>query len=96
MPPSLPELLASTPLSGANAAYVEALYEQYLRNPDSAGCRPGAATSTRWPRGQGGERAHGPVIAAVAARTQAGAVAPGRGAAAGGVPPAKSRPPSRG
>ena len=35
MPPSLLEQLASTPLSGANASYVEALYEQYLRDPAS-------------------------------------------------------------
>ena len=34
MPNSLAELLAGTPLSGANAPYVEALYEQYLGNPD--------------------------------------------------------------
>src|SRR5690348_6871298 len=32
---SLSELVASTPLSGANAPYVEALYEQYLADPQS-------------------------------------------------------------
>ncbi|MFI4868486.1 MAG: 2-oxoglutarate dehydrogenase E1 component [Steroidobacterales bacterium] len=72
MPPSLPELLASTPLSGANAPYVEALYEQYLHDPDSI--------DATWrgyfdalPPAAGAERSHGPVIAGVAARTQASA-----------------------
>src|SRR6188508_3198808 len=32
---SLRELLASTPLSGGNAPYVEALYEQFLADPQS-------------------------------------------------------------
>ena len=35
MSPSLSDLLASTPLSGGNAAYVESQYEQYLRDPAS-------------------------------------------------------------
>ena len=35
MAPSLRELLASTPLSGGNAPYVEALYEQFLTDPQS-------------------------------------------------------------
>jgi len=35
MSPSLRELLASTPLSGGNASYVEALYEQFLTDPQS-------------------------------------------------------------
>jgi len=35
MAPSLRELLASTPLSGGNAPYVEALYEQFLHDPQS-------------------------------------------------------------
>jgi len=65
MPPSLPELLASTPLSGANATYLEALYEQYLLNPDSVD--PAwrgyfdALAPTTVP-----ERAHRQVIAGVA------------------------------
>jgi 2-oxoglutarate dehydrogenase E1 component len=72
MPPSLPELLASSPLSGANATYVETLYEQYLQNPDSVDPAwrgyfdaMGAAAAP--------ERAHSAVIAGVAARTQASA-----------------------
>ncbi len=35
MAPSLRELMASTPLSGGNAPYVEALYEQFLADPQS-------------------------------------------------------------
>ena len=35
MATSLGELLASTPLSGGNAPYVEALYEQFLADPQS-------------------------------------------------------------
>jgi 2-oxoglutarate dehydrogenase E1 component len=35
MAPSLSELLASTPLSGGNAPYVEALYEQFLADAQS-------------------------------------------------------------
>ncbi len=35
MATSLRELLASTPLSGGNAPYVEALYEQFLTDPQS-------------------------------------------------------------
>ncbi len=67
---SLADQLASTPLSGSNAAYVEGLYEQYLSDP--------ASVDAAWRRyfdqlrqGAGVERAHGPVIAAVAARAQA-------------------------
>jgi 2-oxoglutarate dehydrogenase E1 component len=70
MPPSLLEQFASTPLSASNASYVEALYEQYLRDP--------AAIDATWrsffdalPPVPDPERAHGPVIAAVAARAQA-------------------------
>jgi 2-oxoglutarate dehydrogenase E1 component len=69
MAASLTELLASTPLSGANATYVEALYERYLADPDSV--------EASWrsyfdglPRSGGGERAHSPVIADIAARSQ--------------------------
>src|SRR5580698_5862122 len=71
MPPSLPELLASTPLSGANATYVEALYEQYLQNPDRID-PVWRAYFDALPPSSAPEQAHGPVIASVAARTQAG------------------------
>jgi 2-oxoglutarate dehydrogenase E1 component len=71
----LREQLALTPLSGANAPYVEGLYEQYLLNPSSVD-----AAWRRYfdalPLGKGAERAHSPVIAAVAARAQASTGAP--------------------
>ena len=35
MGPSLADLIASTPLSGGNAAYVESVYERYLEDRDS-------------------------------------------------------------
>jgi 2-oxoglutarate dehydrogenase E1 component len=72
MPPSLPELLASTPLSGANATYVEALYEQYLQNPDGIDPVWRAYFDAMGPAAAP-ERAHSAVIAGVAARTQAAA-----------------------
>ena len=46
MATSLRELLASTPLSGGNAPYVEALYEQFLADPQSCRRLPGATTSS--------------------------------------------------
>jgi 2-oxoglutarate dehydrogenase E1 component len=69
MTESLRAQLALSPLSGANAPYVEALYEQYLLSPSSVDASwrtyfdalPGLA---------GAERAHGPVIAGLTARTQ--------------------------
>ena len=82
MPPSLLEQLASTPLSGANASYVEALYEQYLRDPASVDAAWRSYFDALPSRG-GPERAHSPVIAAVAARTQAGPLAAARPAPAG-------------
>src|ERR1700676_1202204 len=72
MPPSLPELLASTPLSAANATYVETLYEQYLQNPDSIDPAWRGYFDAMGPAAAP-ERAHAPVIAGVAARTQASA-----------------------
>src|ERR1022692_4033463 len=82
MPPSLLEQLASTPLSGANASYVEALYEQYLRDPASVDAAWRSYFDALPSRG-GPERAHSPVIAAVAARTQAGPLAAASPAPAG-------------
>jgi len=75
----LRELYDSSPLFGANAPYVEELYERYLEDPDSvparwreyfAGIRSGSERETP----------HGPVKSAVLARVSAaraaGAVAP--------------------
>src|SRR3982750_4508071 len=67
MAPSLSELLASTPLSGGNAPYVEALYEQFLSDPQSV--------EPRWREyfqklrdGSGAEQAHSTVQAGIAQR----------------------------
>ena len=68
----MPDPDSPIPFSDSNAGFVEALYEQYLRDPSQL--------DPSWrgyfdalTAGRGAERAHGPVIAAVAARTQAGA-----------------------
>ena len=73
MPPSLTELLASTPLSGANASYLEAVYEQYLQDPDSIDPAWRGYFDALAPAAAAAERAHSEVIAGVAARTQASA-----------------------
>src|SRR5579862_2337167 len=59
-------MLEPTPLYGGNAEFLDALYEQYLRDP--------ASVEERWRRyfaqlgGAGAERAHAPVRAQIAAR----------------------------
>jgi 2-oxoglutarate dehydrogenase E1 component len=78
MPKSLPELLASTPLSGANASFVEGLYEQYLKDPSSVDDHWRSYFDALGSRVVS-ERAHSPIIAAVAARAQQ---SPTRGSAA--------------
>ncbi|HET9863128.1 MAG TPA: 2-oxoglutarate dehydrogenase E1 component, partial [Steroidobacteraceae bacterium] len=67
MAPSLGELLASTPLSGGNAPYVEALYEQFLTDPQSV--------DAKWREyfqklrdGSAGEQIHSAVQAGIAQR----------------------------
>ena len=70
MGPTLAELNASTPLSGANAPYVEELYELFLGDPGAVNAEwrnyfeSMRASGTR-------EEAHSPIIAAVAARARA-------------------------
>jgi 2-oxoglutarate dehydrogenase E1 component len=67
MAQSLRELLASTPLSGGNAPFVETLYEQFLHDPQSV--------DPRWREyflklrnGNTGEQIHSAVQAAIAQR----------------------------
>jgi 2-oxoglutarate dehydrogenase E1 component len=62
-------MLEPTPLYGGNADFLDALYEQYLRDP--------ASVEERWRTyferlapPAGGERPHGPVQAEIAARAQ--------------------------
>jgi len=62
-------MLEPTPLYGGNADFLDALYEQYLRDP--------ASVDEGWRRyfgqlaGAGGERAHGPIRDAIVARAAA-------------------------
>jgi 2-oxoglutarate dehydrogenase E1 component len=76
------KLYQSTPLQGANASYVEGLYEAYLESPGSV---PPA-----WRRYFGtlgaerGEIAHGPIVEAVGRRARA--ARPGNGSAVNGAP----------
>src|SRR5689334_13997524 len=83
---SLTEWLASTPLSGGNAPYVEALYEQFLADPQSV--------DSKWRDyfqklrdGAGAEQIHSAVQAGILQRAgkprlAAGTAAPGDDSAA--------------
>ncbi len=66
MATSLRELLASTPLSGGNAPYVEALYEQFLSDPQSVD--PHWREYFQKLRGAAAEQAHSVIQAGIAAR----------------------------
>ena len=62
-------MLEPTPLYGGNADFLDALYEQYLRDP--------ASVEERWRTyferlapPAAGERSHGPIQAGIAARAQ--------------------------
>jgi 2-oxoglutarate dehydrogenase E1 component len=75
-------MLEPTPLYGGNADFLEALYEQYLRDP--------ASVDERW-RGYferigppaPGERPHGPIQAAIAERAKSARSAPSAAPASG-------------
>ena len=79
MSQSLAEQLATTALSGANAAFIEDLYEQFLKDP-SAVPPAWAAYFKRLQGGAGGEIAHTPIRERLLARLQS--------------PPARGGPPS--
>jgi len=78
-------MLEPTPLFGGNAAFLDALYEQYLRDP--------ASVEEKWrryfeglPGPKGAERSQGPIEAALAARArQPRVAAPAASAPDGGV-----------
>ena len=72
----MPETPDSTPFSDANAAFVEALYEQYLRDPSQLDPSWRGYFARLAPQ-RAGEQPHGPVIAAVAARAQSSPAVPG-------------------
>ena len=62
-------MLEPTPLYGGNAEFLDALYEQYLRDPASVSERWRAYFDQLSPKPQQ-ERAHGPIRAAIGARAQ--------------------------
>ena len=70
MKSTLDGLLAGTPLSGGNAAYVESLYERYLGNPDAVAPQWREFFASLGPA-TAAERAHAPIIDSIAARAQA-------------------------
>src|SRR4051812_35084335 len=83
---SLRELLASTPLSGGNAPYVEALYEQFLADPQSVDAR-WRDYFQKLRDGAGAEQSHAAVQAGILQRASrprmaAGAATPGGESAA--------------
>src|SRR5690349_23031247 len=84
MATSLRELLASTPLSGGNAPYVEALYEQFLADPQSVEPRWRDFFSKIRPDG-GREQIHSAIQAGIAQRAARPRIA---AAAASGAAPA--------
>jgi len=62
-------MLEPTPLYGGNADFLDALYEQYLRDPTSVDERWRNYFAALAPA-VSGERAHGPVLADIAARAR--------------------------
>ena len=89
MPQSQPPQLAGTPLFGSNAPYVEDLYERFLRDPQSVDAS-WRAFFAQLPASGRPEQAHGPIIAAIASRTQASAARPRATGAAGTTAPCAS------
>jgi 2-oxoglutarate dehydrogenase E1 component len=63
-------MLEPTPLYGGNADFLEALYEQYLRDPTSVDARWRGYFERLGPPAAG-ERAHGPIQAEIAERARA-------------------------
>src|SRR6516225_596001 len=61
-------MLEPTPLYGGNAEFLDALYEQYLRDPASVEERWRRYFAQLAPPAGGSERAHGPVRAAIVER----------------------------
>jgi 2-oxoglutarate dehydrogenase E1 component len=81
MSSTLSDWFASTPLSGANAAFIEALYERFLADPDSVPTEWRSYFRSLPLAAAGREVPHGPVREAVAARARAARFAAGPPAA---------------
>ena len=84
-------MLEPTPLYGGNADFLDALYEQYLRDPASVDER-WRAYFAQLPPGAGPERAHAPVVAGIVERARQGQKS---APAAGGLPDARQAAVSR-
>src|ERR1700761_7532486 len=85
-------MLEPTPLYGGNADFLDALYEQYLRDPASVEARWRTYFERLAPP-TAGERPHGPLQADIAARAQQPrvAAAPSTGADSGSGGAASSK-----
>src|SRR5579872_1522522 len=68
MSQSLADQLATTALSGGNAAFIEDLYEQFLKDP--SGLDPKWVSYFEGLSGKGGEIPHGPIRERLLARVQ--------------------------
>src|SRR5579863_489822 len=68
MSQSLADQLATTALSGGNAGFIEDLYEQFLRDPNSLD--PAWVNYFKSLPGSGAEIAHGPIRERLLARAQ--------------------------
>jgi 2-oxoglutarate dehydrogenase E1 component len=68
-------MLEPTPLYGGNADFLEALYEQYIRDPSSVDARWRGYFERIAPPAAG-ERAHGPIQAEIAERAKAPRLSP--------------------
>jgi 2-oxoglutarate dehydrogenase E1 component len=77
-------MLEPTPLYGGNADFLDALYEQYLRDPASVGAE-WRSYFGQLGGGAAAERAHGPVREGIARRAAAGPAAAGTAAPGGGA-----------
>ncbi len=71
---SFADLAATTPLFGGNAPYVEELYEQFLRDPNSVDAEWRAYFATLRDRSRA-EQVHSTIVAEIAARAKAPRVA---------------------
>src|ERR1700753_2186345 len=80
-------MLEPTPLYGGNADFLEALYEQYLRDPASVDERWRSYFERIAPPTAVSDRPHGPIQAQIAERAKAPrAASAGAASAASGVP----------
>src|SRR5271168_5617285 len=83
MSQSLADQFAATALSGGNAAFIEELYDEFLRDPSSL--EPAWREYFQGLAGSGGEIAHGPVREGLIARLNSPQRSAGQGSASDGA-----------